>query len=89
MGALRIGGTVRVPGLDGRWSIWSAAADAPGAYFVTPIDDEARAVGAKFAVIRAIQRRDEGTPNLTLLRTDPHIPGLAEPTSSKKRTTKR
>lgn len=76
MPALTIGATVHLPELAGRWSVWSQAAETPGGFFIVPMDDEAKAVGAKFAVIRAKNTRTEVKPQLSLLRTDPHIPGL-------------
>ncbi len=82
MGSLRLGQTIKPPSLTGMWAVWSAAADAPGAYFITPVDAEARAQGIKYAVIRATQARDKAKPDLELIRTDPHIPNLIPPKKS-------
>lgn len=76
MADLRLGISVPVEGLTGKWVTWSKSADAPGAYFVTPGDDEARAMGLKYAVIKSVNAAAEGLPTITLLRTDPHRPDL-------------
>lgn len=78
MPILSIGAPVRVPELAGRWSVWSQTSETPGGYFIVPADDVARAIGAKYAVIRAKTFRGSPEPKLTLLRTDPHIPGLVD-----------
>lgn len=62
---------VAVLGLPGRWTVWSKAADAPGAYFVVPADDEAHDLGLKVAVIKAVMGRSASQPALQLIRTDP------------------
>lgn len=76
MTALRAGAQVEVPELPGKWSVWSQAADAPGAYFVVPLTPPARDVGLKYAVIRVIQKHAEPRPTIRLIRTDPHRPDL-------------
>ena len=65
------GAVMDLPDLPGRWSSWSPAAEGPGAFFAVPADDEARATGVKYAVIRAIQKATDARPTLTLIRTDP------------------
>jgi hypothetical protein len=57
--------------LPGRWSVWSAANDAPGAHFITPVDGAARATGLKYAVVRATPPKAATEPLITLIRTDP------------------
>jgi len=57
------------PDLPGKWSVWSKAADAPGAYFLVPLDDQARACGIQYAVVKAIQKRGKAHPELMLMRT--------------------
>lgn len=84
MGALRIGGAVSVPELPGRWSVWSQAADSPGAHFIVPLDDQARGLGVKYAVVRAKQAAGEATPQLSLVRTDPVVEGLIKPVAKKR-----
>lgn len=76
MSALQVGSTTAVPELPGRWSVWSASGEAPGAHFVVPVDDEAKALGVKFASIRVTVLRGSHEPRIELLRTDPAIPGL-------------
>lgn len=76
MPALPVGAPVYLPELAGRWSVWSQSSESPGAYFIVPADDEARTVGAKYVVIRAKMTRGSAKPELSVLRTDPHIPGL-------------
>jgi hypothetical protein len=79
MSALRVGATVTdVPGLDGRWSVWSQAGEIPSGYFLAPSDQEACAVGVKYAVIRAINARASAHPVIELIRTDPPRPDLVE-----------
>lgn len=63
-------------GLPGTWSVWSQAGDAPGAHFILPADDQARALGVKYVVVRVVQRRDSVEPELSLIRSDPHKPQL-------------
>lgn len=75
--SLPAGAVVKVEGLPGQWSVWSKAADAPGAYFVVANNEEARAVGIKYAVVRLINGRDL-LPVIELLRTDPAKPGLGK-----------
>jgi hypothetical protein len=65
-------------GLPGTWSVWSQAADSPGAYFLVPVDDDARTVGIKYAVIRAVMGRTANRPALSLIRTDPPRNDLVE-----------
>lgn len=76
MSLLKAGAQVEVPELPGKWSVWSQAADAPGAYFVVPLTPPAHDMGLKYAVIRAIQKQTEPRPTIHLLRTDPHRPEL-------------
>jgi len=85
MGALKAGTPIRVEHLPGRWSVWSEAADCPGAYFLVPLDVEAQAVGVKYAVVRVIQPRDRAFPEITILRTDPPRPDLVPIKEKKKR----
>lgn len=70
MSALKVGGTVTLEGLDGRWNVWSQADEGPGAYFLVPLDRVAMATDIKYAVIRATQKRGEAFPELTLIRTE-------------------
>lgn len=58
------------PGLPGRWSIWSQAGDGPGAHFVVPADEAARATGVKFATVRITEPAGE-TARILLKATDP------------------
>lgn len=69
--ALRTGSILTPPDLDGKWSVWSQADDAPGAYFLIPADEEALRTGIKFAVVKATMRRESHSPHLALIRTDP------------------
>lgn len=90
MTALRIGTTITdVPGLEGRWSVWSQAADAPGAFFLVPHDDPARALGVKYAVIRALNRASQTGPELNLIRTDPARPDLLDAAERQQRSAAR
>jgi hypothetical protein len=73
MPGLSIGAALRVPDLAGRWSVWSKSDETPGAYFVVPLDDEARGLGVKYAVVRARTVRGAASPTLTVVRTDPSI----------------
>jgi hypothetical protein len=73
MPTLTIGGTIRVPDLDGRWSVWSQSDETPGVFFVVPQDEAARSLGVKYAVIRAVMHRGSAEPTLTLVRTDPQL----------------
>lgn len=75
-------------GLPGTWAVWSQAADGPGAYFLIPSNDEARAFGVKYAVIRAVQKATEVDPSLSLIRTDPPRPELANRKTSQDTTQK-
>lgn len=74
MSNLTVGAAVDVPELPGRWSVWSACSEAPGAVFVVPADDKARSAGIKFAVVKAIQKAADNKPTITVVRTDPSIP---------------
>lgn len=67
------------PGLPGLWSIWSKSDHSPGAVFVLPADEPARALGVKFAIVRITQPRDE-TARVQLLDTEPStaMPALKE-----------
>lgn len=58
------------PALPGRWQVWSKSSDAPGAYFFVPYDEEAREQGVKYVVGRAIERRGQGLPEVTVLRIE-------------------
>lgn len=58
------------PGLPDHWSIWSKTDRCPGAHFAVPVDDDARATGVKYAVIRIVAPKDE-TTRITLLDTEP------------------
>jgi hypothetical protein len=80
MTGLKTGTTVAdVPGLRGRWSVWSQAADGPATFFLIPLDDEARATGIKYAVVRALRMASElSGPVIELVRTDPTRPDLVE-----------
>jgi len=73
MAVLKLGTILSPPDLAGRWSVWSQSSEAPGAYFITPADDEAKALGAKYAVIKAIARRGDFRPEIKTLRTDPPV----------------
>lgn len=77
MSTLRVGAPITsIPGLDGRWSVWSQA-DSTGGYFLVPADDDARALGVKYAVVRAINAQAVVTgPVVELIRTDPVRPDL-------------
>lgn len=59
------------PGLPGRWSVWSGSADCPGAHFVVPADDTARATGIKHAVVRITEPKGQSHPEVTLRSTEP------------------
>lgn len=71
---MRTGVGVDIPDLPGHWSIWSPADDCPGAYFATPANDEARATGIKYAVVRITNAATEAKPRVELRRTDPANP---------------
>lgn len=66
-----IGARVHIPELDGTWSIWSKAAEAPGAHFAIPTDDQARATGVKYAVIKTVFDKQKAKHVTQLIRTDP------------------
>jgi hypothetical protein len=70
--SLPIGSIQSPPQLPGRWTVWSKAADQPGAYFLIPLDDQAKGFGVSYAVVKATQRRDAARPTLSVIRTDPH-----------------
>lgn len=72
-GQLPLGHLATLPGLAGRWSLWSDAAEGPGSKFFVPADDAARATGAKYAVVRVKYARSKPEPELRVLRTDPPI----------------
>lgn len=74
---MKTGAVTAVPGLPGRWSVWSKADEGPGAHFFVPVDDAARATGVKYAVVRVQKRAGEVKDVLTLLRTDPPAEVLA------------
>jgi hypothetical protein len=59
------------PGLPGRWTVWSGHDDCPGAHAVVPSDDEARATGIKWAVVRITQAKTASVPFVQLRRTEP------------------
>lgn len=75
---LTVGARIDVPELPGTWSVWSKASETPGAYFVAPADDTARALGVKYAVVKVTTRHDKPRPEITTIRTDPHIKGLLD-----------
>lgn len=67
MSALKAGSVLTIPGLPGRWSVWSPASTTdypPGCYFVI----DAAGVRGGYAVVRAIQRRTDA--NLVLRLVD-------------------
>lgn len=70
---LQVGSAIRVTslGLPGRWSVWSRTDEILAGYFLTPLDDAARATGIKYAVVQAVMGRAAAEPKLTLVRTDP------------------
>lgn len=57
--ALSVGQFIEVPGLDGRWQVWSKANSGPGAYFVVK--------EGRCATIRAKMKRGEAFPTIELL----------------------
>ena len=59
MTALSVGQFIEVPGLEGRWQVWSKADQGPGAYFVV---QEGRC-----ATVRAKLARGEAFPKIELL----------------------
>lgn len=65
------------PGLPSKWSIWSQAGGSPGAHFVTPLDEAARATGIKYATVRITQPKGD-THRVQLTATDPaeHMPAV-------------
>lgn len=88
MSHLRVGSRLKPAavarmGLVGTWSIWSQAAECPGGFFVIPADAPARAMGIKFAVVRATLPAAATEPLLELRRCDPPRP---DPTEKKKET---
>ena len=76
MSALPVGSTSRIPNVDGRWSVWSQSNESPGAHFLIPLDEDAKAVGAKYIVVRAVVKKGASEPLLTVIRSDPYIKGL-------------
>lgn len=82
VGSLLSSGQSESVGLPGTWSVWSKAADAPGAYFLTPASDPARATGLKYVVVKAVMGRSAAEPALSIVRTDPHKPEFTQPTKS-------
>lgn len=66
------------PQLPGRWSVWSQASETPGGYFVIPASEEARDLGVKYAVVSARLSKGVAEPQITTIRTDPHVEGLLD-----------
>lgn len=58
------------PGLPGRWSVWSQADAGPGAHFLIPLDDTAKATGVRYATVRIVEPQGE-LPRISLLATQP------------------
>lgn len=58
------------PGLPGRWSVWSQADAGPGAHFLIPLDDTAKATGVRYATVRIVEPQGE-LPRILLLATQP------------------
>lgn len=71
--------------LVGTWSVWSQAADCPGAYFLAPADAAARGMGLKYVVIKALMGRTAIEPKLSLIRSDPPRPDLITSTKGTRR----
>ena len=69
--SLPLGSLQTPPRLPGRWSVWAKSGETPGAYFLVPVDDQAKAFGVKYAVIKATQKRSAAHPVITVIRTDP------------------
>lgn len=67
------GQRMRQPGLPGRWCIWSKLGSGPDHHAVTPVDDAARATGAKWACVRIKFAGDAATPEVRLVSTDPPL----------------
>lgn len=74
MSAFPAGHVTSLPDLPGRWQVWSLASESPGAYFFVPYDEESRGQGVKYVVGRAIRRRGEGLPEVTVLRIEKDTP---------------
>lgn len=70
--SLPLGSLQTPPRLPGRWSVWSKSNETPGAYFLVPVDDTAKAFGVKYAVVKAVHTRTAAKPVITVIRTDPH-----------------
>jgi len=74
---MKVGSTIKnLDPLVGLWSAWSPAADGPGAVFLVPVDDQARAMGLKYAVVRVLVAQNASANVLTVIRTDPSRPEL-------------
>jgi len=69
MPTLPYGHTTPLPGLPGRWSVWSGADVTPGGYFFVPANDEARQTGHKYVVVKVIYPRSAAHPEFKLLTT--------------------
>ena len=65
-----VGHLVVLPDLPGRWQVWSRSDDTPGAYFFVPFDEDAHEAGIKFVVGKAIERRTDPRPVITVLRVE-------------------
>jgi hypothetical protein len=59
MTALSVGQAIEVPGLPGRWQVWSQSAEQPGAYFVVQ--------GGQVATVKARRVRGVPFPQVELL----------------------
>lgn len=63
MSALRIGSTIEIPGLSGRWSVWSKADAAPSAFFAVAVGGHTRG----YATVKATMTKGSSKPTITLL----------------------
>jgi hypothetical protein len=52
--AIKIGTVLEVPEVRGKWATWSKADAGPGAWFLVPADDAARAVGRSYITARLV-----------------------------------
>lgn len=61
MTAIRAGAVLRdVPDHPGVWSAWSMSDHSPGAWFLVPADDEARASGLTYLTARLTMSKFTG-----------------------------
>lgn len=74
---MRAGARLKLADLPGTWSVWSQINDGPGAHAVVPADDEARATGLTFAVVRVKQARTKAHPDISLVRVQKRGGGSA------------